>query len=150
MKLVDQIRGELVKEIIHASGMPRGVADAYIRHLDELLIDNSLAGGVGAPHKRKCGIPHGVPVFHGHYCITYAAVDCANEESAGYQVLYPRGRHPYRHHGKVDDWKTGTGTERHACISERYGCKGGTLKKLQLRDYGTCKGLVGEDAMGPP
>ena len=45
-----------------AAGMPTGVLTAYKAYLEALLLYNVLAGGIGAPHKRRCGIPQGCPL----------------------------------------------------------------------------------------
>ena len=44
-----------------AAGMPPHVLVAYKSYLESLMIYNVLAGGVGTPHQRRCGIPQGCP-----------------------------------------------------------------------------------------
>ena len=41
--------------------MPQPVMTAYISYLDNLYVYNCLAGGVGRPFLRRCGIPQGCP-----------------------------------------------------------------------------------------
>ena len=41
--------------------MPTGVLRAYKAYIDNLLVYNCLAGGIGTPHQRRCGIPQGCP-----------------------------------------------------------------------------------------
>ena len=60
-KFFDQIRRNLVAKVAEVAGMPKGIAGAYMRHLEELNMYNCLAGGLGEPHKRRCGIPQGCP-----------------------------------------------------------------------------------------
>ena len=52
----------MLYQVAAAAGMPRGVLTAYKAYLEALLLYNMLAGGVGAPHKRLCGIPQGCPL----------------------------------------------------------------------------------------
>ena len=60
-KFFDQIRRTLVYRIAAASGMPEPVLTAYEAYLENLLVYNCLAGGVGEPFRRLCGIPQGCP-----------------------------------------------------------------------------------------
>ena len=41
--------------------MPEPVQTAYEAYLENLLVYNCLAGGVGEPFRRLCGIPRGCP-----------------------------------------------------------------------------------------
>ena len=59
--MVIQIIRELVYRLAEAAGMPRRVLIAYKAFLEQLLVYNCLAGGVGTPYRRKCGIPQGCP-----------------------------------------------------------------------------------------
>ena len=59
-KFFDQIRRTLVYIIAKAAGMPEGM-NAYQAYLENLLVYNSVAGGMGTPYKRRCGIPQGCP-----------------------------------------------------------------------------------------
>ena len=52
-KFFDQIWRELVFKIAEAAGMPPGVLRAYKAYIDNFLVYNCLAGGVGTPHYRK-------------------------------------------------------------------------------------------------
>ena len=58
-KVFDQIRRSLVYRIAAASGMPKPVLTAYETYFENLLVYNCLAGGVGEPCRRLCGIPQG-------------------------------------------------------------------------------------------
>ena len=60
-KLFDQIRRNLVYNICKAAGMPTGVLRAYEAYLENLKVYNCIAGGMGTPYVRLCGIPHGCP-----------------------------------------------------------------------------------------
>ena len=60
-KFFDQIRRLLVYKVAKAAGMPEPVLRAYQTYVESLLMYNCLAGGVGTPYKRKCGIPQGCP-----------------------------------------------------------------------------------------
>ena len=41
--------------------MPQPVLTAYQNYLDNLYVYNCLAGGIGRPSLRRCGIPQGCP-----------------------------------------------------------------------------------------
>ena len=41
--------------------MPEGVAKAYEEYISNLKVYNCLAGGMGTPYRRRCGIPQGCP-----------------------------------------------------------------------------------------
>ena len=60
-KFFDQVRRDLVYRIAEAAGMPRPILQAYRGYLENLLVYNCLAGGIGKPYKRRCGIPQGCP-----------------------------------------------------------------------------------------
>ena len=60
-KFFDQIRRALVYIIARAAGMPQGVLAAYEAYLENLQVYNCIAGGLGTPYKRRCGIPQGCP-----------------------------------------------------------------------------------------
>ena len=60
-KFFDQIRREVVVALAGAAGMPSQVLDAYGRFLEDMTVYNCLPGGMGKPHKRKCGLPQGCP-----------------------------------------------------------------------------------------
>ena len=60
-KFFDQVRRQLVYKIARAAGMPEPVLKAYMNYLDNLYVYNCLAGGVGRPYLRRCGIPQGCP-----------------------------------------------------------------------------------------
>ena len=48
--------------VAEASGMPKGVLRAYMAYLETLVVYNVLAGGMGTPYSKKCGIPQGCPL----------------------------------------------------------------------------------------
>lgn len=60
-KFFDHIRRSLVYRIVGVSGMPQPVLTAYESYLENLLVYNCFAGGVGEPFRRLCGIPQGCP-----------------------------------------------------------------------------------------
>ena len=60
-KFFDQVRRLLVYQVAKAAGMPQPVLTAYRNHLENLRVFNCLAGGVGRPFMRRCGIPQGDP-----------------------------------------------------------------------------------------
>ena len=60
-KRFDQVRRLLVYEVAKAAGMPEPILKAYQSYLDNLHVYNCLAGGVGRPYLRRCGIPQGCP-----------------------------------------------------------------------------------------
>ena len=60
-KFFDQIRRELVYRTCEAAGMPTGVLRAYTAYLENLKVYNCVAGGMGTPYIRTCGIPQGCP-----------------------------------------------------------------------------------------
>ena len=58
-KFFDQIRRDMVFRVCRAAGMPEGVAQAYEAYINDLKVYNCLAGGMGTPYLRLCGIPQG-------------------------------------------------------------------------------------------
>jgi len=62
MKFFDQIRRQVVYAILRFAGCPSKVLIPYMAMLDELTLYNSIAGGLGQPHVRACGIPQGCPM----------------------------------------------------------------------------------------
>ena len=60
-KFFDQVCRELVLSIAKSAGMPTGILIAYGRFLEDLVMHNCIPGGIGKPHKRRCGIPQGCP-----------------------------------------------------------------------------------------
>ena len=60
-KFFDQIRRDLVYRMARAGGMPEPVITAYTSYLENLMVYNCLAGGVGSAFRRSCGIPQGCP-----------------------------------------------------------------------------------------
>ena len=61
-KFFDQIRRPLVYKLAEAAGMPPKVLTAYRNYLENLTLYNALAGGMGKPYSKKCGIPQGCPL----------------------------------------------------------------------------------------
>ena len=59
--LFDQIRRDLVFKISRAAGMPEGIVLAYEAYINNLLVYNCVAGGIGKPYSRLCDIPQGCP-----------------------------------------------------------------------------------------
>ena len=60
-KFFDQLRRPLVYKLAEVAGMPTVVLTGYKVFVDNLLVYNSLAGGLGTPYARRCGIPQGCP-----------------------------------------------------------------------------------------
>ena len=60
-KFFDQVRRDIVYKIAAAAGIPPTILTAYRAYIENLLLYNCLAGGIGRPHKRRCGIPQGCP-----------------------------------------------------------------------------------------
>ena len=60
-KQIDQLRRSLVYKLAETAGMPPGVLRAYKDFVEKLEIYNSVAGGLGTPYQRRCGIPQGCP-----------------------------------------------------------------------------------------
>jgi len=61
-KFFDQIKRAMRYQVAAAAGLPIGVLTAYKAYLENLRLYNVLAGGIGAPHQRLCGIPQGCPL----------------------------------------------------------------------------------------
>ena len=61
-KFFDQIRRSLMYKMAEAAGMPPQVLRAYKEYLEALVLYNALAGGMGKPYRKKCGIPQGCPL----------------------------------------------------------------------------------------
>ena len=60
-KFFDQIRRDLVFKVSRAAGMPEGIVSAYEAYISNLQVYNCVAGGIGKPYTRRCGIPQGCP-----------------------------------------------------------------------------------------
>ena len=60
-KCFDAILRRLVYMLLWMAGCPSGVIRAYKAMMEALVVYISTAGGLGQPHKRKCGIPQGCP-----------------------------------------------------------------------------------------
>jgi len=60
-KFFDQVRREMVYRVARAAGMTEQIARPYSAYLENLKIYNCLAGGLGTPYMRRCGIPQGCP-----------------------------------------------------------------------------------------
>ena len=88
-KFFDKIRRPLIYKLAEAAGMPPKVLRAYNGYLKTLNHYNALAGGIGKPYRKKCGIPQGVPVLNGDGRPHYAAVDCRDEDHTWSRVLHP-------------------------------------------------------------
>ena len=58
-KLFDQIRRDLVFRICKAFGMSTCVLQAHEAYVENLKVYNCVAGGMGTPYVRICGIPQG-------------------------------------------------------------------------------------------
>ena len=69
MKFFDQIVRGVVYHLAEAAGMPMGILQAYTAFAENLNLYNCLAGGVGTPFRRKCGIMQGCPLS-----MTYVAL----------------------------------------------------------------------------
>ena len=61
MKFFDQIPRRIVYNLLAVAGIPKPILAAYAAFLEDLMVHNVLAGGVGTPYRRKCGIPQGCP-----------------------------------------------------------------------------------------
>ena len=60
-KLFHPVIREAVYTMAAYVGMARRIPAAYRDYLEPLKPHNCLAGGVGTPHYRRCGIPQGCP-----------------------------------------------------------------------------------------
>ena len=61
-KCFDQLSRTILYVLAKAVGMPERILSTYIRFQEELLIQNTISGGLGKPYKRRCGIPQGDPL----------------------------------------------------------------------------------------
>ena len=61
-KCFDQISRPLLYHLAKVAGMPTNILNTYMRFQEQLTIYNTLALGIGWPHKRPCGIPQGCPL----------------------------------------------------------------------------------------
>ena len=61
-KFFDQTSRVLVEVLAKQAGMPRKVLSAYMRYQESLEIYNTIAGGLGIKHTKRCGIPQGDPL----------------------------------------------------------------------------------------
>ena len=62
MIFFEQLRRELIYLILRYAGLPARILEPYSLFLDHLTLYNSIAGGLGTPHQRLCGIPQGCPM----------------------------------------------------------------------------------------
>ncbi len=90
-KFFDQIRRDLVFRTCRAAGMPEGVVQAYEAYINNLKVYNCVAGGMGKPYIRLCGIPHGCPFLDDHGSTHHEAMDTHHEDLRGDNLLHPRG-----------------------------------------------------------
>ena len=88
----DQIRRDLVFRICRAAGMPEGVVQVYEVYINNLKVYNCVAGGMGKPYVRLCGIPHGCSVLDDHGSTHYEAVDHSNENLFRHHLLHTSRR----------------------------------------------------------
>ena len=58
-KFFDQIIRDVAYTSAAYAGMPRNIFAAYKEYIENLKLYNCIAGGVGTPHRRRCGIPQG-------------------------------------------------------------------------------------------
>ena len=60
-KRFDAIVRQLVYLMLWIAGCPPGINRAYKNMMENMVIYNSISGGLGGPHQRRCGIPQGCP-----------------------------------------------------------------------------------------
>ena len=61
-KCFDQIVRPLLYHLALIAGIPRRILFAYATFMELVLVQNSVAGGLGKLYRRKCGIPQGCPL----------------------------------------------------------------------------------------
>ena len=61
-KFFDQLCRPLLYQLAEVAGIPKQILSAYSRFQESLTVHNSLALGLGAPHRRDNGIPQGCPL----------------------------------------------------------------------------------------
>ena len=74
-KFFEQIRRQVVYRMAKNGGVPTPILAAYTAYIENLLFYNCLAGGVGTPYSRKCGVPQGCPLACFFAKITAAALE---------------------------------------------------------------------------
>lgn len=74
-KFFDQIRRGLVFRTCRVAGMPTGVLTAYGNYLENLKVYNCVAGGMGTPYVRVCGIPQRMPFLDDQRCTHHETMD---------------------------------------------------------------------------
>ena len=47
----------MMYKVAEAAGMPKEVLRAYQSYVEALVVYNVMAGGMGTPYSKKCGIP---------------------------------------------------------------------------------------------
>ena len=62
VKCFDQIYRSLLYNIASVAGMPLEVLAPYKAFMSKLMLHNTVAGEVGLPYSRQCGIPQGCPL----------------------------------------------------------------------------------------
>ena len=63
-KLFDQVRRVIVYRMAAVASMPPNILKAYTAYMENVLLYNCLAGGVGRPHKKKMRHPPRMPSLH--------------------------------------------------------------------------------------
>ena len=86
-KCFDQIDRDLLLAIAQKAGMPTRILDTYRRFMSQLMLHNTIAGGIGRAYKRGMGIPQGCPPAHDvhrYYFQTLGQDDDRHERIAEY------------------------------------------------------------------
>lgn len=59
LKVFDQIIRPIVYRLARCAGMPLKVLIAYTAYIENLIVYNVVAGGLGTAYRRRCGVPQG-------------------------------------------------------------------------------------------
>ena len=61
-KFFDQVQRDILYKLLEEAGMPKRVLQAYQRFLNEMLVFNTVAGGVGEVYHKPTSVPQGDPL----------------------------------------------------------------------------------------
>ena len=144
-KIFDQIRRDLVYKTCKVVGMPTGVLQAYQTYIENLKVYNCVAGGMGTPYTRTCGIPQGCPLLHDHRRSQNEAMDHQHEKVQRGKMLYSRRRRTYIGNWTKEDTQVRRSLERHSQVSAPNRSQGRTGQELQFRQLLESKKLAQGD-----
>ena len=74
-KCFDQMDRSLLYELLKIGGMPDRIRDTYASYLENMVVHNTVAGGVGEPYRKPFFHTTGVSVLHDGNGFRHETVD---------------------------------------------------------------------------